>query len=124
MINKKNITVHSVAEFTTLIDNLIEIQIEAERLGIAEATAKVSAAFESLGIMKDAMPTLEAMQDAGFDAEAHVAAMEVLVSEAGLHADIAEAMNAAANVQDMINQLESGEISAELAEQNAQEQQA
>ena len=70
------------------------------------------------------MPTLEAMQDARFDAEAHVAAMEVLVSEAGLHADIAEAMNAAANVQDMINQLGSEEISAELAEQNAQVQQA
>ena len=124
MINNKNITVHSVAEFTTLIDNLIEIQIEAERLGIAEATAKVSATFESLGIMKDTMPTLEAMQDAGFDAEAHVAAMEVLVSEAGLHADIAEAMNAASKVQDMINQLGSEEISAELAEQNAQVQQA
>ena len=53
MINKKNITVHSVAEFTTLIDNLIEIQIEAERLGIAEATAKVSGRLRRIKMAPD-----------------------------------------------------------------------
>ena len=70
------------------------------------------------------MPTLETMLEAGFDATAHVAAMEVLASEAGLHADITEAMKAVNEIQDMINQLTSGEISSELAEQNAQAQQA
>ena len=124
MINSKNITALEVAELTNVNDNFLETQLLAERLGIADASAKVSAAFQSAGLMKDGMPTLEAMQNPNFDSVAHVAAMDVLASEAELHVDIAKASGAASDIQDIINQVGSEGISEELAQQNAEAQQA
>ena len=124
MINSKNITALEVAELTNVYDNFLETQLLAEKLGIADASAKVSAAFQSAGLMKDGMPTLEAMENPNFDAVAHVAAMDVLASEAELHADIAKTSGAASDIQDIINQVGSEGISEELAQQNAEAQQA
>ncbi len=124
MINSKNITALEVAELTNVNDNFLETQLLAEKLGIADASAKVSAAFQSAGLMKDGMPTLEAMQNPNFDSVAHVAAMDVLASEAELHVDIAKASGAASDIQDIINQVGSEGISEELAQQNAEAQQA
>ena len=61
----------------------LETMAEAERLGIAESTAAVSEAAEAVGLVKNAMPSLETMQSDFFDADAHNAAM------AELSADIA-----------------------------------
>ena len=61
--------------------------------------------------------------DQNFDVSAHISAMETLASEAGLHADIAEATQSAADLQDAINAA-GGQISEELAQANADAQQA
>jgi len=59
----------------------LETMAEAERLGIAESTAKVSEAAEAAGLVKNAMPLLETMQSDFFDADAHNAAMAELASD-------------------------------------------
>ena len=59
----------------------LETMAEAERLGIAESTAKVSEAAEAVGLVKNAMPSLETMQSDFFDADAHNAAMAVLAAD-------------------------------------------
>ena len=59
----------------------LETMAEAERLGIAESTAAVSEAAEAVGLVKNAMPSLETMQSDFFDADAHNAAMAELVAD-------------------------------------------
>ena len=59
----------------------LETMAEAERLGIAESTAAVSEAAEAVGLVKNAMPSLETMQSDFFDADAHNAAMAVLAAD-------------------------------------------
>ena len=59
----------------------LETIAEAERLGIAESTAAVSEAAEAVGLVKNAMPSLETMQSDFFDADAHNAAMAVLAAD-------------------------------------------
>ena len=69
-----------IAEATSALAGLTsEVQAAAQKLGIAESTA---AAVKSAGIdISDAMPTLETMQSADFDAAAHNRAMEELKSK-------------------------------------------
>ena len=59
----------------------LETMAEAERLGIAESTAAVSEAAEAVGLVKNAMPSLETMQSDFFDADSHNAAMAVLAAD-------------------------------------------
>ena len=59
----------------------LETMAEAERLGIAESTAAVSEAAKAVGLVKDAMPSLETMQSDFFDADAHNAAMAELAAD-------------------------------------------
>ena len=59
----------------------LETMAEAERLGIAESTAAVSEAAEAVGLVKNAMPSLETMQSDFFDADAHNAAMAELAAD-------------------------------------------
>ena len=59
----------------------LETMAEAERLGIAESTAAASEAAEAVGLVKNAMPSLETMQSDFFDADAHNAAMAELAAD-------------------------------------------
>ena len=59
----------------------LETMAEAERLGIAESTAAVSEAAKAVGLVKNAMPSLETMQSDFFDADAHNAAMAELAAD-------------------------------------------
>ena len=60
----------------------LETMAEAEKLGIAESTAKVSEAFGEAGLaQEDVMPTLETMRSDFFDAEAHNKAMAELAAD-------------------------------------------
>ena len=59
----------------------LETMAEAERLGIAESTAAVSEAAEAVGLVKNAMPSLETMQSDFFEAEAHNRAMAELAAD-------------------------------------------
>jgi len=59
----------------------LETMAEAERLGIAESTAAVSEAAKAVGLVKNAMPSLETMRSDFFDAEAHNAAMIELAAD-------------------------------------------
>ena len=59
----------------------LETMAEAERLGIAESTAAVSEAAEAVGLVKNAMQSLETMQSDFFDADAHNAAMAELAAD-------------------------------------------
>lgn len=54
---------------------------EAEKLGIAESTQKVSEAAKASGFTKDIMPSLETMKSDFFDAEAHNAAMQEMAAD-------------------------------------------
>tara|TARA_A100001015_G_C14986817_1_gene711954 strand:- start:215 stop:1180 length:966 start_codon:yes stop_codon:yes gene_type:complete len=54
---------------------------EAEKLGIAESTQKVSEAAMASGFTKDIMPSLETMKSDFFDAEAHNAAMQEMAAD-------------------------------------------
>ena len=54
---------------------------EAEKLGIAESTQKVSEAAKASGFTKDIMPSLETMKSDFFDAEAHNTAMQEMAAD-------------------------------------------
>jgi len=59
----------------------LETMAEAQKLGIAESTALVSKTAEAVGLVKDAMPSLETMRSDFFDADAHNAAMAELAAD-------------------------------------------
>ena len=123
LLNDRSIKPTVVAYQVNTFNEIITATEMAERLGISDAAAKVSAAFAAEGLTKDGLPSLDAMMDQNFDASAHISAMETLASEAGLHADIAEASQSAADLQDAINAA-GGAISEDLAQANAEAQQA
>ena len=54
---------------------------EAEKLGIAESTEKLSEAAMASGFNKDVMPSLETMRSDFFDADAHNAAMAEMAAD-------------------------------------------
>jgi len=60
---------------------LAEQLVEAEKLGIAESTEKLSEAAMASGINKDVMPSLETMRSDFFDADAHNAAMAEMAAD-------------------------------------------
>ena len=123
LLNDRSIKPTVVAYQVNTFNEIITATEMAERLGISDAAAKVSAAFAAEGLTKDGLPSLDAMMDQNFDVSAHISAMETLASEAGLHADIAEATQSAADLQDAINAA-GGQISEDLAQANADAQQA
>jgi len=124
LLNDRLIKPTVVANQVNTFNEIITATEMAERLGISDAAAKVSAAFAAEGLTKDGMPSLDAMMDQNFDASAHISAMETLASEAGLHADIASATQSAADLQDAINAIGGGAVPADLAQANAEAQQA
>lgn len=60
---------------------LAEQLAEAEKLGIAESTEKLSEAAMASGFSKDVMPSLETMRSDFFDADAHNAAMAEMAAD-------------------------------------------
>ncbi len=60
---------------------LAEQLAEAEKLGIAESTEKLSEAAKASGFNKDVMPSLETMRSDFFDADAHNAAMAEMAED-------------------------------------------
>ena len=60
---------------------LAEQLAEAEKLGIAESTEKLSEAAMASGFNKDVMPSLETMRSSFFDAGAHNAAMAEMAAD-------------------------------------------
>ena len=60
---------------------LAEQLAEAEKLGIAESTEKLSEAAKASGFNKDVMPSLETMRSDFFDADAHNAAMAEMAAD-------------------------------------------
>ena len=60
---------------------LAEQLAEAEKLGIAESTEKLSEAAMASGFNKDVMPSLETMRSDFFDADAHNAAMAEMAAD-------------------------------------------
>ena len=60
---------------------LAEQLAEAEKLGIAESTEKLSEAAMASGFNKDVMPSLETMRSGFFDADAHNAAMAEMAAD-------------------------------------------
>jgi len=60
---------------------LAEQLAEAEKLGIAESTEKLSEAAKASGFNKDVMPSLETMRSDFFDADAHNAAMTEMAAD-------------------------------------------
>ena len=60
---------------------LAEQLAEAEKLGIAESTEKLSEAAMASGFNKDVMPSLETMRGDFFDADAHNAAMAEMAAD-------------------------------------------
>lgn len=60
---------------------LAEQLAEAEKLGIAESTEKLSEAAMASGFNKDVMPSLETMGSDFFDADAHNAAMAEMAAD-------------------------------------------
>ena len=60
---------------------LAEQLAEAEKLGIAESTEKLSEAAMASGFNKDVMPSLETMRSGFFDAGAHNAAMAEMAAD-------------------------------------------
>jgi len=124
LLNDRSIKPTVVAYQVNTFNEIITATEMAERLGISDAAAKVSAAFAAEGLTKDGLPSLDAMMDQNFDVSAHISAMETLASEAGLHADIASATQSAADLQDAINAIGGGPVPEDLAQANAEAQQA
>ncbi|MDA9623891.1 hypothetical protein N9S62_01285 [Pelagibacteraceae bacterium] len=62
-------------------EHLAEQLAEAEKLGIAESTEKLSEAAMASGFNKDVMPSLETMRGDFFDADAHNAAMAEMAED-------------------------------------------
>jgi len=62
-------------------EDLAEQLAEAEKLGIAESTEKLSEAAKASGFDKDVMPSLETMRSDFFDADAHNAAMAEMAAD-------------------------------------------
>ena len=62
-------------------EELAEQLAEAERLGIAESTEKLSEVAKASGFDKDVMPSLETMRSDFFDADAHNAAMAEMAAD-------------------------------------------
>ena len=60
---------------------LAEQLAEAEKLGIAESTEKLSEVAKASGFNKDVMPSLETMRSDFFDADAHNAAMAEMAAD-------------------------------------------
>jgi len=60
---------------------LAEQLAEAEKLGIAESTEKLSQAAKASGFNKDVMPSIETMRSDFFDADAHNAAMAEMAAD-------------------------------------------
>ena len=123
MIQDKNISNLEISNRTLSNSKVIDMQLYFEELGIADASDKVSKAYEEVGLSKDGMPSIDAIMDPSFDVSAHLDAMGTVASEAGLQADIASASQAAADIQDAINEA-GGQISEGLAQANADAQQA
>ena len=123
MIQDKNISNIEISNRTLSNNKVIDMQLYLEELGIADAAEKVSKAYAEVGLSKFGMPSMNAIMDPSFDIAAHLDAMDTVASEAGLQADIASASQAAADLQDAINDA-SGQISEELAQANAEAQQA
>lgn len=123
MIQDKNISNLEISNRTLSNTKVIDMQLYFEELGILDAAEKVSKAYEEVGLSKDGMPSIDAIMDPSFNIAAHLDAMDTVASEAGLQADIASASQAAADLQDAINDA-SGQISEELAQANAEAQQA
>ena len=123
MIQDKNISNLEISNRTLSNSKVIDMQLYFEELGIADASDKVSKAYEEVGLSKDGIPSIDAIMDPSFDVSAHLDAMSTVASEAGLQADIASASQAAADIQDAINEA-GGQISEGLAQANADAQQA
>ena len=123
MIQDKNISNIEISNRTLSNNKVIDMQLYLEELGIADAAEKVSKAYAEVGLSKVGMPSINAIMDPSFNIAAHLEAMDTVASEAGLQADIASASQAAADLQDAINDA-SGQISEELAQANAEAQQA
>lgn len=123
MIQDKNISTRMISNKTLSNNKIIDIQFYLESTGIKDASEKVSKAYAEVGLSKDGMPSLDALIDPSFDIAAHLEAMDTVASEAGLQADIASASQAASDIQDAINAA-SGSISEDLAQANAEAQQA
>ena len=123
MIQDKNISNLEISNRTLSNSKVIDMQLYFEELGIADASDKVSKAYEEVGLSRDGMPSIDAIMDPSFDVSAHLDAMSTVASEAGLQADIASASQAAADIQDAINEA-GGQISEGLAQANADAQQA
>ena len=123
MIQDKNISNIEISNRTLSNNKVIDMQLYLEELGVADAAEKVSKAYAEVGLSKFGMPSMNAIMDPSFDIAAHLDAMDTVASEAGLQADIASASQAAADLQDAINDA-SGQISEELAQANAEAQQA
>ena len=62
-------------------EDLAEQLAEAEKLGIAESTEKLSEVAKASGFDKDVMPSLETMRSDFFDADAHNAAMAEMAED-------------------------------------------
>ena len=114
MIQDKNISNLEISNRTLSNSKVIDMQLYFEELGIADASEKVSKAYEEVGLSRDGMPSIDAIMDPTFDVSAHLDAMSTVASEAGLQADIASASQAAADIQDAINEA-GGQISEGLA---------
>ena len=69
------------AEKSISPEQLAEQLAEAEKLGIAESTEKLSEAAKASGFNKDVMPSLETMRSDFFDADAHNAAMAEMAAD-------------------------------------------
>ncbi len=123
MIQDKNISNLEISNITLSNSKVIDMQLYFEELGIADASDKVSKAYEEVGLSRDGMPSIDAIMDPSFNVSAHLDAMSTVASEAGLQADIASASQAAADIQDAINEA-GGQISEGLAQANADAQQA
>ncbi len=123
MIQDKNISNLEISNRTLSNNKVINMQLYFEELGIVDAAEKVSKAYAEVGLSKDGMPSIDAIMDPSFNIAAHLDAMDAVASEAGLQADIASASQAAADIQDAINEA-GGQISEGLAQANADAQQA
>ncbi len=123
MIQDKNISNLEISNRTLSNSKVIDMQLYFEEIGLADAADKVSKAYAEVGLSKTGMPSLDAIMDPSFNIAAHLDAMDTVASEAGLQADIASASQAAADIQDAINEAGS-QISDELAQANAEAQQA
>ena len=121
MIQDKNISNIEISNRTLSNNKVIDMQLYLEELGVADAAEKVSKAYAEVGLSKFGMPSMNAIMDPSFDIAAHLDAMDTVASE--FQADIASASQAAADLQDAINDA-SGQISEELAQANAEAQQA